>query len=230
MKGKVVKYFNDKGYGFIRDEESNTRFFHISNLIKPDDEIRLGDLVKFMPDSNKKGLACLDVRVLKSNNKSFISINNTNIKASNIKEFGISQSDEVKALKVPIYKLNPEYYKTKERAGKNIFKKLFLPEKYIRTGTFEQILEKEFEKFTIQGNEFRDSRKVYELPFILVKQSKTKNIKFDEYSTRIDKDEAEFVYWKYLYITTYQNDNYQFYEYSIEIEEVLSQLKELVNY
>ena len=32
MYGRVTKYFRDKGYGFIRGEDSNTYFIHHSNL------------------------------------------------------------------------------------------------------------------------------------------------------------------------------------------------------
>ncbi|MUK88418.1 hypothetical protein GMD78_08445 [Ornithinibacillus sp. L9] len=229
MRGQVIKYFDDKGYGFIKDENGDNRFFHISNLIGTNDKIHPSALVKFTPNSNEKGLTCLNIEVLKRNKTNFISINNTNIKVSNIKEFGISLSHKIKAIKVPVYKMNPDYVKSKERAGKNILKKLLLPEKYINAGTYKEIFIEKFEKYTIQGNEFRYSRDVYELPYIFIKQSETKDVKHDGY-TRIDADEAKFVYWKYLYITTYQNDNYKFYEHDINIEENISQINELINY
>lgn len=33
MKAKVVKYFDEKGYGFVRDENGESRFFHISDVV-----------------------------------------------------------------------------------------------------------------------------------------------------------------------------------------------------
>jgi CspA family cold shock protein len=61
-KGKV-KFFNDtKGFGFIKEEDSeNEHFVHISGLI---DEIREGDVVEFELKEGKKGMNAVNVRVI----------------------------------------------------------------------------------------------------------------------------------------------------------------------
>ena len=62
IKG-TVKFFNDtKGFGFIKEEDSdNEHFVHISGLI---DEIREGDVVEFELKEGKKGMNAVNVRVI----------------------------------------------------------------------------------------------------------------------------------------------------------------------
>ena len=63
MTKGTVKFFNDdKGFGFITEEGSNTEHFvHISGLT---DEIREGDDVEFDLAEGKKGLNAVNVRVI----------------------------------------------------------------------------------------------------------------------------------------------------------------------
>ncbi len=62
IKG-TVKFFNDtKGFGFIKEDESdNEHFVHISGLI---DEIREGDVVEFELKEGRKGMNAVNVRVI----------------------------------------------------------------------------------------------------------------------------------------------------------------------
>ncbi len=61
MKTGKVKFFNvEKGFGFIRDNESQEEFFvHHSRLI---DKIKENDEVTFELEQGKKGLNAVDVR------------------------------------------------------------------------------------------------------------------------------------------------------------------------
>ena len=63
MSTGTVKFFNDdKGFGFITEEGSNSEHFvHISGLI---DEIREGDLVEFDLQEGRKGLNAVNVKVI----------------------------------------------------------------------------------------------------------------------------------------------------------------------
>jgi cold shock CspA family protein len=227
MKGRVIKYFDEKGYGFIKDENEDKRFFHISN-VKGIDEITRGSLVKFSPSKNEKGLICLDIEVLKEIKPQFISVGNTNIKISNIKQFGVAKSEEIKGIKVPVYRLNPEYVRKRNEAGNNIFKKLFLPSKYLKSEEYVEVRISEFSTYEV-AHEYRSPSLYYKLPYLLVRTSTTKIDKDYEFITKIEEYEAKFTYWRYLYITTYQNDNYKFYENEIDIEKTLSELNELFN-
>jgi len=63
MSKGTVKFFNDtKGFGFIKDQESDKEYFvHVSGLI---DEIREGDSVEFDLKEGRKGLNAVDVKVV----------------------------------------------------------------------------------------------------------------------------------------------------------------------
>ncbi|MBT8272906.1 MAG: cold shock domain-containing protein [Bacteroidia bacterium] len=63
MSKGTVKFFNEqKGFGFIIEEETNKEHFvHFSGLI---DEIREGDNVEFELTEGKKGMNAVNVKVL----------------------------------------------------------------------------------------------------------------------------------------------------------------------
>lgn len=79
MKGVVIEYIEDKGFGFIKDENGDERFFHISNVfdkiefIENLSEYFYSDykehhdikcfLVWFTPSENDKGLIALNVKL-----------------------------------------------------------------------------------------------------------------------------------------------------------------------
>lgn len=62
MKEGTVKFFNEtKGFGFIKDSESDNEYFvHISGLI---DKIKNDDEVTFELKEGKKGLNAVNVRL-----------------------------------------------------------------------------------------------------------------------------------------------------------------------
>ncbi|MFC5269866.1 cold-shock protein [Adhaeribacter terreus] len=57
----TVKFFNDsKGFGFIKDDNSNTEYFvHVSGLV---DEVRENDKVTFELQEGRKGLNAINVK------------------------------------------------------------------------------------------------------------------------------------------------------------------------
>lgn len=62
MNNGTVKFFNDsKGFGFIKDQESNQEYFvHVSGLI---DDIRENDEVVFELQEGRKGLNAVNVKL-----------------------------------------------------------------------------------------------------------------------------------------------------------------------
>lgn len=62
MKTGKVKFFNDsKGFGFIKDSESEKEYFvHVTGLV---DDIREGDEVTFELEEGRKGLNATNVRL-----------------------------------------------------------------------------------------------------------------------------------------------------------------------
>jgi hypothetical protein len=76
MKGIVVKYFEEKGFGFIKDENEEERFFHIKNMINKDKFLsNITDyyftdwferdcyVINFSPSQNEKGLCALNINL-----------------------------------------------------------------------------------------------------------------------------------------------------------------------
>ncbi|NVO01576.1 MAG: cold shock domain-containing protein [Bacteroidetes bacterium] len=63
MKEGKVKFFNEsKGFGFIKDNDSDKEYFvHVSDLI---DEIRENDEVSFDLQEGKKGLNAVKVKLI----------------------------------------------------------------------------------------------------------------------------------------------------------------------
>ena len=63
MNNGTVKFFNKtKGFGFIKDNQSNKEYFvHISGLV---DEIRENDEVTFDLKEGKKGLNAVNVKLV----------------------------------------------------------------------------------------------------------------------------------------------------------------------
>lgn len=62
MNKGIVKFFNDsKGFGFIKDAESNKEYFvHVNGLI---DSIRENDEVEFELEEGRKGLNAINVKI-----------------------------------------------------------------------------------------------------------------------------------------------------------------------
>ena len=59
MIGTIKKLVFDKGYGFIRDDNSQEYFFHMSGCDTPFATLRLGQTVKFETEESDRGLrAC----------------------------------------------------------------------------------------------------------------------------------------------------------------------------
>lgn len=63
MKKGTVKFFNnEKGFGFIKDDESNQDIFvHKSGLV---DRIKENDKVEFEVEQGRKGLNAVEVKVI----------------------------------------------------------------------------------------------------------------------------------------------------------------------
>ena len=62
MNTGTVKFFNDtKGYGFIKEDETDTEYFvHVSGLV---DEISENDKVTFDLEEGRKGLNATNVKL-----------------------------------------------------------------------------------------------------------------------------------------------------------------------
>ncbi len=61
MNKGTVKFFNEtKGFGFIKEEESNKEYFvHVSGLV---DQVKENDEVSFDLEEGRKGLMAINVK------------------------------------------------------------------------------------------------------------------------------------------------------------------------
>jgi CspA family cold shock protein len=62
MQKGTVKFFNEtKGFGFIKDDNGQEIFVHVSGL---NDEIREGDVVSFDTQQGRKGINAVNVQIV----------------------------------------------------------------------------------------------------------------------------------------------------------------------
>ena len=101
MNGTITTWFKDKGFGFIKDENGDNRYFHVIKVDKPD-LIKKDAAVNFEPTTNNKGLSAYAVKVIPESKHIYIA--GERIKLTSIKSF-LVYSEEVPA-DAPIDKEN----------------------------------------------------------------------------------------------------------------------------
>jgi len=93
MKGKILNFKAEKGFGFILGEDNQKYFFHISNVSNPMD-IQENYMVEFKSKKREKGLNAINVTVQaplsqgRSKDK-ILKLRNLRIRASDIKEYNV---------------------------------------------------------------------------------------------------------------------------------------------
>jgi cold shock CspA family protein len=178
MKGKITKYVEDKGYGFILDEKGKSRFFHVSDVSDPL-EVSQGLRVTFNPEESTKGGVAKSILISKealSPQNKFINIGGTRLKISNIKQYGTSS----------------------------------------RTETEEYKIEHEAEGF------FENAVDIGSILLSLIPTDGAPLTRGTVYSGTETKKTKKNI--KYLYITTYQGDNYNWDEDEINIVSTMAKL------
>ena len=101
MNGTITTWFKDKGFGFIKDENGDNRYFHVIKVANPD-LIKKDAAVTFEPTTNNKGLSAYAVKVIPESKHIYIA--GERIKLTSIKSF-LVYSEEVPA-DAPIDKEN----------------------------------------------------------------------------------------------------------------------------
>lgn len=84
MNGTITTWFKDKGFGFIKDENGDNRYFHVIKVANPE-LIKKDAAVTFEPTTNNKGLSAYAVKVLPESK--YIYIAGERIKLTSIKSF-----------------------------------------------------------------------------------------------------------------------------------------------
>ena len=84
MNGVITTWFEDKGFGFIKDENGDNRYFHVIKVANPE-LIKKDAVVTFEPTTNNKGLSAFAVKV--EPESKYIFIAGERIKITSIKSF-----------------------------------------------------------------------------------------------------------------------------------------------
>ncbi|KNC08571.1 cold-shock protein [Klebsiella sp. RIT-PI-d] len=93
MNGTITTWFKDKGFGFIKDENGDNRYFHVIKVANPE-LIKKDAAVTFEATTNNKGLSAYAVKVLPESKHIYIV--GERIKLSSIKSW-VVYSEEVPA-------------------------------------------------------------------------------------------------------------------------------------
>ncbi len=84
MNGTITTWFEDKGFGFIKDENGDNRYFHVIKVANPD-LIKKDAAVTFEPTTNNKGLSAYAVKVAPTSK--YIYIAGERLKITSIKSY-----------------------------------------------------------------------------------------------------------------------------------------------
>lgn len=93
MKGTITTWFQDKGFGFIKDENGDNRYFHVIKVSNPE-LIKKDAAVTFEPTTNNKGLSAYAVKVVPESK--YLYIAGERLKLTSIKSY-LVYSEEVPA-------------------------------------------------------------------------------------------------------------------------------------
>jgi cold shock CspA family protein len=93
MNGTITTWFEDKGFGFIKDENGENRYFHVIKVANPE-LIKKNAAVTFEPTTNNKGLSAYAVKVAPESK--YIYIAGERLKLTSIKSY-LVYSEEVPA-------------------------------------------------------------------------------------------------------------------------------------
>lgn len=190
MLGRIKMFKQDKGYGFILGEDGNDYFIHISDIITLE-EISIGLIVSFEPNENDKGRIAKKVSVAVHKKPTFITFDNIRIKSTNIKNYGINKSARYY---VKIFDRNPR---------NSIFD--FKTPIHTWNGLTEEIPESQYNAY-VNGMS-------YDFEHCTRRREKSKSyIGSEESGVRMPKSDLIVKELSYLFVTTYQNDNYIFWE------------------
>lgn len=90
MNGTITTWFKDKGFGFIKDENGENRYFHVIKVANPD-LIKKDAAVTFEPTTNNKGLSAYAVKVIPEGK--YIYIAGERLKLTSIKSYLVYSED-----------------------------------------------------------------------------------------------------------------------------------------
>ncbi len=90
MNGTITTWFKDKGFGFIKDENGDNRYFHVIKVANPE-LIKKDAAVTFEPTTNNKGLSAYAVKVVPESKHIYIA--GERLKLTSIKSYLVYSED-----------------------------------------------------------------------------------------------------------------------------------------
>lgn len=222
MRGRIKRFIEDKGYGFITGEDGQDYFFHISQ-VRDMVEIKNWMIVNFDIVDGKKGKNAVNIRVSEQNNTSrFVTCGNVNIRLNNIKEYGVGQ--------YPI--LCEKIFVERRQLAQTFLDKI--SKGYIQTFDFsgQYRCHGEIEKDEV--DDYINDRTTTAILVIKLdgEIERVNEMDWDWITAKIKKYKCRDIYtvlWKkYLYIETYQKENFQFKEDEVSFN-ILDKYNEINN-
>lgn len=205
MRGRIKRFIEDKGYGFITGEDGQDYFFHISQ-VRDMVEIKNYMIVNFDITDGKKGKNAVNIRVSEQNNTSrFVTCGGTNIRLNNIKQYGLG---EYPVLYEKIYHMETIYN------IRNSLREFLFEDAEIKKYYFEN------EWYCHGESEYRnEDERLIKVKDEVVRKRCLRRL--DNWPIDIDtEDNYKTVMKPYLYITTYQDDNFIFKETEVNFDVV----------
>lgn len=91
MNGTITTWFKEKGFGFIKDENGENRYFHVVKVDNPD-LIKKDAAVTFEPTTNTKGPSAYAVKVIPESK--YIYIAGERLKLASVKSYLVYSEEE----------------------------------------------------------------------------------------------------------------------------------------
>ena len=215
MKGRVKMFNEEKGYGFILGDDANDYFVHITE-VKSVEALTRGAIVEFDPAETDKGKVARDVIIKEAcaQRPTFVDFGSARIKLSNVKNYGISSATVYYA---PVFKYVERTEKKQTLFGEKVKKTREL----VDSGERIRLGETSSEAI----NKWKSDGMAEQIPGTLGNFIDSFNSRYYQYvkrdgelrrgyidgSSKSIAEAAECKNVEYLYVTTFQNDNYRFF-------------------
>lgn len=249
MQGQIKTYNEDRAFGFILGEDGQDYFFHISNWKTAASLIR-GSTVSFIPGESEKGKIATDIESI-AKKPEFVSFGSERLKLSNIKTYGISQeyAECLHTARVKVYELTTIRFKRLLAKPKYVKNCLNPTGETIEIKDWEQfsVKEKQYWRLTVH-NDSTHKDEIYSTKIIKTRNgirglNEDDGAVYDEKGNissigpidgffdgkRLDDKDITYGPLKYLYVTTFQNTNYRWFENSASFD-IFDKCKELDRY